>query len=93
MIPSADLFERLNGRPYMVNAIPHEAAVNRVIGTLLLKQNDERQLQRRDMQLEGLQQLVDNQPARVSAELNWAGTARVDEPVDVDLHHSVRRDP
>jgi len=36
-------------------------------GALLLKQNDEWQLQRRYMQLEGLQSLSNNQPARLSA--------------------------
>ena len=33
----------------------------------LLEQNDEWQLQRRYLQLEGLQALGDNQPARLSA--------------------------
>jgi len=37
------------------------------VGALLLEQNDERQLQRRYLQLEGLQSLADNQPARLSA--------------------------
>jgi putative transposase len=34
---------------------------------LLLEQNDEWQLQRRYLQLEGLQTISDNQPARLSA--------------------------
>ena len=45
----------------------NEAAIIRLVGALLLEQNDEWQLQRRYMQLEGLQSLSDNQPARLSA--------------------------
>ena len=37
------------------------------VGALLLVQNDEWQLRRRYLQLEGLQTLTDNQPARLSA--------------------------
>jgi hypothetical protein len=40
---------------------PNEAAITRLIGALLLEQTDEWQLQRRYMQLEGWQSLVDNQ--------------------------------
>jgi len=39
----------------------------RLVGALLLEQNDEWQLQRRYLQLEGLQALGDHQPARLSA--------------------------
>ena len=46
---------------------PNEAAIVRLVGALLLEQNDEWQLQRRYLQLEGLQALGDNQPARLSA--------------------------
>jgi putative transposase len=42
-------------------------AITRLAGALLLDQNDEWQLQRRYIQIEGLQQLTDNQPARLSA--------------------------
>lgn len=63
--------ERLNAeikrRTDVVGIFPNEAAITRLIGALLLEQNDEWQLQRRYMQLEGLQQLADNQPARLSA--------------------------
>jgi hypothetical protein len=41
-----------------------------VVGALLLEQNDEWQLQRRYMQLEGLQILADSQPARLAAVVN-----------------------
>jgi putative transposase len=39
----------------------------RLVGALLLEQNDEWQLQRRYMQLEGLQIVSDNQTQRLSA--------------------------
>ncbi|BDE08261.1 hypothetical protein WPS_35370 [Vulcanimicrobium alpinum] len=40
------------------------------VGALLLEQNDEWQLQRRYMQLEGLSAVSDNQPAKLSAVIN-----------------------
>jgi hypothetical protein len=46
------------------------AAIAWAIGTLLLEQNDEWQLQRPPMQLAGLQTLSDNRPARLSAVAN-----------------------
>jgi putative transposase len=39
----------------------------RLVGALLLEQNDEWQLQRRYMQLEGMTAVSDNQAARLSA--------------------------
>jgi putative transposase len=63
--------ERLNAEikrgTNVVGIFPNEAAVIRLVGTLLLEQNDEWQLQRRYKQLEGLQSLSNNQPARLSA--------------------------
>jgi putative transposase len=50
-----------------VGIFPNEAAITRLAGALLLEQNDEWQLQRRYLPLEGLQALTDNQPARLSA--------------------------
>jgi putative transposase len=41
-----------------------------LVGALQLEQNDEWALQRRYMQLEGLQSLSDNQPAGLSADVN-----------------------
>jgi hypothetical protein len=54
----------------VVGIFPNEAAIVRLVGALLLEQNDEWQLKRRYMQLEGLQTLVDNQAARLSAVVN-----------------------
>jgi hypothetical protein len=45
----------------------NEAAITRLVGALLLEQNDEWQLQRRYMYLEAPRTLSDNQPARLSA--------------------------
>jgi putative transposase len=42
-------------------------AITRLVGALVLEQNDEWQLQRRYLQLEGSQTLGDNAPARLSA--------------------------
>jgi len=70
-IHSTNPLERLNAevkrRTDVVGIFPNEPAITRLVGALLLEQNDEWQLQRRYMQLEGLQQLTDNQPARLSA--------------------------
>jgi hypothetical protein len=38
-----------------------------MVGALLLEQNDEWQLQRRHLQLDGLQAIGENRPARLSA--------------------------
>ena len=70
-IQSTNPLERLNAEikrtTDVVGIFPIEAAITRLIGALLLEQNDEWQLQRRYMELEGLQQLANNQPARLSA--------------------------
>jgi len=70
-IHSTNPLERLNAeikrRTDVVGIFPNEASIVRLVGALLLEQNDEWQLQRRYMQLEGLQTLVDNQTARLSA--------------------------
>lgn len=70
-IHSTNPLERVNAevkrRTDVVGIFPNEAAIVRLVGALLLEQNDEWQLQRRYMQLEGLQSLSDNQTARQSA--------------------------
>lgn len=73
-IHSTNPLERLNAeikrRTNVVGIFPNEPAITRLVGALLLEQNDEWQLQRRYLPLEGLQALTDNQPARLSAVVN-----------------------
>ena len=70
-IASTNPLERLNAeikrRTNVVGIFPNDPAIIRLVGALLLEQNDEWQLQRRYLQLEGLQTISDNQPARLSA--------------------------
>ena len=70
-IHSTNPLERLNAeikrRTKVVGIFPNEAAIVRLVGALLLEQNDEWQLNRRYMQLEGLRSLAQNPSARLSA--------------------------
>ena len=70
-IASTNPLERLNAeikrRTNVVGIFPNDPAITRLVGALLLEQNDEWQLQRRYLQLEGLQVISDNQPVRLSA--------------------------
>jgi len=70
-IASTHPLERVNAeikrRTDVVGIFPNDAAIIRLIGALLLEQNDEWQLQRRYMQLEGLQVVSDNGLHRISA--------------------------
>lgn len=71
---STNPLERLNAevkrRTNVVGIFPNERAIIRLVGAMMLEQNDEWSLQRRYMQLEGLQSLCDAQPARLSAVIN-----------------------
>jgi putative transposase len=57
-------------RTNVVGIFPNERAINRLVGAMMLEQNDEWSLQRRYMQLEGLQSSSDSEPARLSAVIN-----------------------
>ena len=46
---------------------PNDASITRLVGAMMLEQNDEWSLNRRYMQLEGLQTLCDTPPTRLSA--------------------------
>lgn len=73
-IHSTNPLERLNAevkrRTNVIGIFPNDQAVIRLVGAMMLEQNDEWSLQRRYMQLEGLLSLSDNQPARLSAVIN-----------------------
>ncbi len=70
-LASTNPLERLNAeikrRTDVVGIFPNDPAIVRLVGALLLEQNDEWQLQRRYMQLEGLQTVSDNKIHRLSA--------------------------
>jgi putative transposase len=70
-IASTNPLERLNAevkrRTDVVGIFPNDAAILRLVGALLLEQNDEWQLQRRYLSLEGLGAISDNQNQRLSA--------------------------
>ena len=46
---------------------PSEASITRLVGALLLEQNDVWRMLRRNMSLEALRSLSDNQPAQPAA--------------------------
>lgn len=70
-IASTNPLERLNAeikrRTNVVGIFPNDPAIVRLVGALLLEQNDEWQLRRRYMQLEGLQTVSDDTLHRISA--------------------------
>jgi putative transposase len=63
-IPDTNPLERLNGeikrRTDVVGIFPNEAAIMRLVGAILLEQNDEWAVQRRYMTLETLGSISDN---------------------------------
>lgn len=70
-IHSTNPLERLNAeikrRTNVVGIFPNDAAITRLVGAMMLEQNDEWALNRRYMQLEALQSLADTVPTRLSA--------------------------
>ena len=70
-IYSTNPLERLNAeikrRTNVVGIFPNDASIVRLVGAMMLEQNDEWSLTRRYMQLEGLQALSDTVPTRLSA--------------------------
>jgi len=49
------------------DTFPNDVSITRLVGGMMLEQNDEWNLNRRYMQLEGLQTLGDTVPTRLSA--------------------------
>ena len=70
-IHSTNVLERLNGeikrRANVVGIFPNEAAIRRLVGALLMEQNDEYAIQNRYMSLQSLAQLSENPPIRLPA--------------------------
>ena len=69
-IASTNPLERLNKeikrRADVVGIFPNYASITRLVGAMMLEQNDEWSLNRRCMQLEGLQTLYGTLPTRLS---------------------------
>ncbi len=65
--PLKPLNAEIKRRTNVVGIFPNEPAITRLLGALLLEQDDEWQLQPRYLPREGLQSLADNQTARLSA--------------------------
>lgn len=70
-IHSTNVLERLNGeikrRSDVVGIFPNEAAIRRLVGALLMEQNDEYAIQKRYMSLESLAMMSENPPIRLPA--------------------------
>ena len=73
-IYSTNPLERVNAeikrRTDVVGIFPNDQSIIRLAGALLLEQNDEWQVQRRYMPLEGLIAMSDNQNPRISGVMN-----------------------
>jgi hypothetical protein len=89
--------ERLNKevkrRADVVGIFPNEASITRLIGAVLLEQNDEWLLQCRYMQIEGMAELtpplIDADPAKTSTH---GGLTHGHLKLQSDLHHLDGRD-
>ena len=70
-IHSTNVIERLNGeikrRSNVVGIFPNDAAIVRLVGALLLEQNDEYAIQKRYMSLESLAPMSDNPSLKLPA--------------------------
>jgi putative transposase len=70
-IHSTNVLERLNGevkrRADVVGIFPNENAITRLVGAILLEQNDEYAIQKRYMSLESLATMSENPPVRLPA--------------------------
>jgi putative transposase len=70
-IHSTNVLERLNGeikrRADVVGIFPNEASILRLVGALLMEQNDEYAIQKRYMSLESLATMSENPPIRLPA--------------------------
>ena len=70
-IHSTNVLERLNGevkrRSDVVGIFPNERAIRRLVGALLLEQNDEYAIQKRYMGVESMAQLSENPTIRLPA--------------------------
>ena len=70
-IYSTNPLERLNAeikrRTNVMGIFPNDASITRLVGAMMLEQNDEWSLNRRYMELEGLQTLSDTVPTRLAA--------------------------
>ena len=70
-IYSTNPLQRLNAevkrRANVVGIFPNDACIVRLVGAMMMQQSDEWSLNRRYMQLEGLQTLCDTPPTGLSA--------------------------
>lgn len=98
-IRSTNMFERLDGdlkrRADVVGIFPNENAITRLVGAVLLEQNDEYAIQERYMGLESLATMSENPAIRLPAAPvhdrgNQAETLSIRASL---LHHSTGRNP
>jgi hypothetical protein len=91
-IPVTNPLERLNKevkrRADVVGIFPNEASITRLIGAVLLEQNDEWLLQCRYMQIEGMAELNTADDRRRSGETSThGGLTNGHLKLHPDLHH------